>query len=82
MRYALYLKHDPQSALMLASRNWEVQRAPWDARVFLEAALAARDPGAATPVLTFLRQTKLQDPIVDSLIRELARLESSRGSAS
>jgi tetratricopeptide (TPR) repeat protein len=82
VRYALYLKHDPQSALMLASRNWEVQRAPWDARVFLEAALAARDPRAATPVLTFLRQTKLQDPVVDSLVRELARLENSKGRSS
>ncbi len=79
VRFALYLKHDPQAALMLASRNWQVQRGPWDARVFLEAALAARDPEAATPVLTFLRQTKLQDPVVDSLVQELARIESARG---
>jgi len=82
VRFALYLKHDPQAALTLASRNWQVQRGPWDARVFLEAALAAQDPQAATPVLAFLRQTKLQDPVVDSLVRELARIESSRGRSS
>ena len=36
-----------------AERNWEVQRAPWDARVFLEAAQAARQPQAAAPALAF-----------------------------
>jgi tetratricopeptide (TPR) repeat protein len=77
VRFALYLKHSPQAALMLALRNWQVQRAPWDARVFLEAALAAHDPQAAAPVLTFLRQTKLQDPVVESLVRELAGLENT-----
>ena len=39
--FALHLEHDPQSALDLAQRNWQLQRAPWDARVLLEAALAA-----------------------------------------
>jgi hypothetical protein len=82
VRFALHLKHDPQAALTLASRNWQVQRGPWDARVFLEAALAARDPEAAAPVLTFLRQTKLQDPVVESLARELAQLEGVKRSAS
>jgi tetratricopeptide (TPR) repeat protein len=77
VRFALYLKHDPRTALTLALRNWQLQRGPWDARVFLEAALAARDPEAASPVLTFLRETKLQDPVVDSLVRELARIGSA-----
>jgi tetratricopeptide (TPR) repeat protein len=75
VRFALHLKHDPQAALMLALRNWQVQRGPWDVRVFLEAALAAQNPQAAAPVLTFLHQTKLQDPVVESLVRELALLE-------
>jgi hypothetical protein len=82
VRFALHLKHDPQDALMQASRNWQVQRGPWDARVYLEAALAARDARAAAPVLTFLRQTKLQDPVVESLVQDLARLESSGQGAS
>jgi tetratricopeptide (TPR) repeat protein len=82
VRFALYLKHDPQAALALALRNWQVQRGPWDARVFLEAALAANDPEAAAPVLTFLHQTKLQDPVIESLVRKLAGLESSKPRAS
>ncbi|MGH8209843.1 MAG: tetratricopeptide repeat protein [Steroidobacteraceae bacterium] len=71
VRFALYLKHDPQDALNLAQRNWELQRAPWDARVFLEAALAAHQPQAAAPVLRFLRETKLEDPIIEALTRQL-----------
>jgi tetratricopeptide (TPR) repeat protein len=82
VRFALHLKHDPQTALMLALRNWQIQRGPWDARVFLEAALAARDPEAAAPVLAFLRRTKLEDPVVESLARELAQLEGAKRSAS
>jgi tetratricopeptide (TPR) repeat protein len=82
VRFALHLKHDPRAALMLALRNWQVQRAPWDVRVFLEAALEAQDPEAAAPVLRFLRQTKLQDPVVEYLVRELAQLKSARGRSS
>jgi hypothetical protein len=78
VRFALYLKHDPHAALLLALGNWQVQRGPWDVRVFLEAAVAAQDPQAAAPVLTFLRETKLQDPVVGSLVRELEELERSR----
>lgn len=71
VRFALYLQRDPQAALDMAKRNWEAQRAPWDARVFLEAAQAAREPQAAAPVLAFLRTTKLQDPIVEGLARKI-----------
>ena len=52
-------------------RNWMMQRAPWDARVLLEAADAANEPQAAAPVLTFLEQTKLQDPIIEPLAQQL-----------
>jgi Tfp pilus assembly protein PilF len=71
VRFALHLQHDPQAALELAQRNWQMQRAPWDARVFLEAAQAAHQPQAAAPVLTFLAQTKLQDPIIEPLAWQL-----------
>jgi tetratricopeptide (TPR) repeat protein len=81
-RFALHLQHDPQTALALAQRNWQVQRAPWDMRVLLESALAADQPQAATPALAFLDQTQLQDPVVASLARELrARLRTRRGDA-
>ena len=71
VRFALHLQHDPRGALDMAQRNWQMQRAPWDARVFLEAAQAANQPQAAAPVLAFLEQTKLQDPIIEPLARQL-----------
>ena len=71
VRFALYLQHDRQRALALAQRNWEAQRAPWDARVLLEAARAAGQPQAAAPVLAFLQQTKLQDPVIEPIARDL-----------
>ena len=71
VRFALHLQRDPRSALALAQKNWEVQRAPWDARVLLEAARAAGDPQAAAPVLAFVRETRLEDPVIDALVREI-----------
>jgi tetratricopeptide (TPR) repeat protein len=71
VRFALYLQHDPRTALVLAQRNWEAQRAPWDVRVLLEAARAADDPQAAASVLAFVRETRLEDPVIESLAREL-----------
>ena len=76
----LQLQHDPQVALDAGLRNWQVQRAPWDARVVLEAALAAKQPQAAAPVLEFLQKTQLEDPIISPLARELhAQLRASVG---
>jgi Tfp pilus assembly protein PilF len=77
-RFALQLQHDPHTALDMALRNWKVQRAPWDARVVLEAALASERPQAAAPVLEFLQKTQLEDPILEPLERELrAQLSAS-----
>ena len=79
-RFALQLQHDPQLALDTGLRNWQVQRAPWDARVVLEAARAAKQPQAAAPVLEFLQKTQLEDPIITPLARELhAQLGASVG---
>jgi tetratricopeptide (TPR) repeat protein len=66
-RFALHLLHDADGALELARGNWQQQRAPWDARVLLEAALAAEKPQAATDVLALLDKTHLQDPVIESL---------------
>jgi Tfp pilus assembly protein PilF len=70
-RFALQLQHDPETSLALAQRNWQFQRAPWDARVLLEAALAAHQPRAAAAVVTFVEETRLEDPAVQSLARQL-----------
>jgi tetratricopeptide (TPR) repeat protein len=70
-RFALELEHDPRSALDLARRNWQVQREPWDTRLLLAAALAAREPQAAIEALEFLQSTRLEDPMIQPLAREL-----------
>jgi Tfp pilus assembly protein PilF len=72
-RFTLQLQRDPKAALDMALRNWELQRAPWDARVVLEAALAAKQPQAAAPVLEFMEKTKLEDPILDPMVKALQR---------
>jgi hypothetical protein len=69
-RFALHLAHDAGRALALAKANWDVQREPWDARVYLEAAAAA-DPSAAKPVLDWLDGTHLEDPAVTKLAASL-----------
>ena len=53
-RFALALRGDVPLALRLARENWAQQREAADARVLLEAALAARDRAAAAPVLQWL----------------------------
>lgn len=70
-RFALQLQHDPQTALDMALRNWQAQRAPLDARVVLEAALAASKPEAAIDTLDFLAKTRLEDPILEPMMRNL-----------
>jgi tetratricopeptide (TPR) repeat protein len=78
VRFALDLQHDPAAALELARQNWQVQREPWDARVFLAAALAADQPLAARPVLDFVEHSKLEDPVIADLS---ARLRARLGGA-
>jgi tetratricopeptide (TPR) repeat protein len=69
--YLLHIKRDPHAALAIAKQNWQVQRAPKDVRVFLEAALAAHDPAAAAPVLAFITRTQLSDVTIDPLVAQL-----------
>ena len=59
-RFTLDLLHHPEQAVPLAVSNWAAQREPKDARIVLEAALAAHNTAAAQPVLAFLAKTKLE----------------------
>ncbi len=81
-RFALSLQNDPHKALALARENWIVQRAPWDVRIYLEAALAADQPQAAQPVLDFIEQTHLHsvqiDPLVDKVRAAISRNAASK----
>ncbi len=70
-RFALVLADRPGEALALALGNWARQRAPADARITLEAALAADEPDAARPVLEWMAATGIEDVTLRLLARRL-----------
>ena len=73
-RFVLALRGDAQRALVLARENWAEQREAADARVLLEAALAARDAAAAAPVLQWLAASGFESMSLQALaarVREL-----------
>jgi thioredoxin-like negative regulator of GroEL len=60
-RFELALRGDARRALAIARRNWDVQKETLDARILLEAALAAGDVAAARPVLDWMRGARVED---------------------
>jgi hypothetical protein len=70
-RLSLHLLGRPRAALRLAAANWAVQREPRDARILLEAAVAAHDAAAARPVLDHLERTSLEDVQLSQLAGRL-----------
>ena len=63
-RHALALRGDVPLALRLAVENWAEQREAADARVLLEAALAARDKAAAASVLQWLADSGFESVVL------------------
>jgi len=78
-RFTLSLLKQPQQALQLAQANWVSQREPKDARILLEAAIAAHNPAAAQPVIDFLNTTGLESMQLRQLT---ARLEKNQNAGS
>ncbi|MES2355170.1 MAG: hypothetical protein V4568_12370 [Pseudomonadota bacterium] len=70
-RFKLSIMNDPQAALLLAKENWTVQKEARDARVLLESAIATKDRTSAEPVLTWLKETKMEDIILRKLAKQL-----------
>jgi hypothetical protein len=70
-RFALGVQGQPARALVLAQRNFAVQREPADARVLLEAALAAGQPAAAAPALKWLADSGIESQVLRGLERRL-----------
>ena len=70
-RFLLSLKGDASGALRLAQRNFAVQREPADARILLEAALAARQPQAAAPALQWLQANRVESTLLQALAKRL-----------
>jgi hypothetical protein len=51
----------------LAGSNYAVQREPADARILLEAAIAARQPEAAAPVRDWLQANRVESVVLQAL---------------
>ncbi|ATG89790.1 hypothetical protein [Methylomonas koyamae] len=70
-RFLLHLRNQASAAFELAQANWQIQREPRDARILLEAALAAgKSRTELRPVLDFLARTGLQDSRLQPLIAQ------------
>jgi tetratricopeptide (TPR) repeat protein len=67
-RMALELLHEPAAALELARANWEVQKEPADARVLLQAAVAAGDARTRLQLQAWLRAAGLADVHLSALL--------------
>ena len=70
-RFVLVLQGDPVRALALARSNYAVQREPADARILLEAAIAAGQPAAAAPALDWLDTHRVESVLLRSLASKL-----------
>ncbi|MCP5158035.1 MAG: hypothetical protein H6975_01260 [Gammaproteobacteria bacterium] len=76
-RLRLDLRQQAPEALTLARQNWaQGQREPQDARLLLEAALAASQPEAAREVLDWLERVRLEDERLAKLSQRLQELKS------
>jgi tetratricopeptide (TPR) repeat protein len=71
-RFELEVRGDAATALPLALANWKVQKEPSDARLVLQAALAANNPAAAADVLAFIEKTGLADTRIKPLQDKIA----------
>jgi tetratricopeptide (TPR) repeat protein len=71
-RFELEVREDAATALGLALANWKVQKEPSDARLVLQAAVAANDPAAAADVLAFIEKTGLADTRLKPLRDKIA----------
>ena len=74
-RLELKLKDNPQAALKIALENWHKQKEVRDSRNALEAAIAANDPAAATPVIEFLQSNNNEHVTLKNLIKQLEDVE-------
>lgn len=74
-RFRLHLRNDSKEAVRLAADNFTVQREPRDARILLEAAIAAQDAAAAQPARDWLRTSGFEDARLQKLGRALAQVK-------
>ena len=69
-RFELRLMHNPKRALEIAKLNWEIQKEPADARVYLEAAMASNDKNATLPLIGWIESHHLEDTTLKKLMND------------
>lgn len=72
-RFMLVLAGDANEAARLAVENWRSQQEPADARLLLEAALAAKAPNLARPVVDWFRRHHVEDVRLMPLVEQVER---------
>lgn len=77
-RFHLRLKGEAKLAVALAVENYRVQKEPRDARILLEAAMAAKDPGAARAALDWLQSSGFEDERLRQLGQKLAQAAQAK----
>lgn len=70
-RYVLHVLKEAERALALAETNWRVQKEPADARLLLEAALAAGQPLVAHPAVAWFRANRVEDATLEPLVKQV-----------
>ena len=69
-RFELRLMHNPVKALAIAKQNWLVQKEAADARVYLEAAVAANDKNAVATMVNWLATSHLEDAALQKILNQ------------
>ncbi|MDN5871308.1 MAG: tetratricopeptide repeat protein [Nitrococcus sp.] len=67
--FELELQDDAEQALQYAARNWRLQKAPEDALMLLQAAVAANDLMAARPVIEWMKRYGIEDVRLQALLK-------------
>lgn len=77
-RFELDVEGHPRKALDYAARNYTSQKEPRDAEILMRTALAANDPKAADPAMTWLKASNYEDPALAALAAQLTTAGAKR----
>ncbi|ROZ64198.1 hypothetical protein EEB15_28820 [Ramlibacter sp. WS9] len=77
-RFALDVEGNATQAVDLATRNYQDQKEPRDAEILMRAALAAKQPRAASPAVSWFRTNKYEDPQLAALVEKLSTPGAAR----
>ena len=67
-RFELRLMNNPKRALELAKLNWQIQKEPADARIYLEAAIAMNNKNEANTIIHWLAANQQEDATLNRII--------------